>query len=398
VSAADGGFKLTASGDGQFTVIAEKSGVRSAATPLTVPARTGAVNLVIDSQAANAAIEFSDQPNFVVAGVTDFTAVGGHGADTVLRTSEDLTRATYNLNGADPKSTTAADVDAERERVKQLLTQGESAELHRRLGELDEKAGDPLTAVNEFARAAKLDASEQSYFEWGSELLLHRAIWQARDVFQAGAKAFPTSERMLTGLGSALFAGALYNDAANAFCRAADLNPGEGEIYRMLGKIQIAAPEPLDCADAKLAGFLGAHADNSLANYFYAMAILKRQQTTPDAHAVDSARGYFEKAVALDGKCADAYVQLGNLAAAASDAANAIGFYKKAIEADPQLADAHYRLGIAYDRLGDSAQAKREFELHEQIEKQQAAIVEQQRKEIKQFVVAPGDGSSAPKN
>ena len=42
-------------------------------------------------------MEFADNPNFAVAGVTDWTAAGGHGSDTSLRTSEALTRETLTL-------------------------------------------------------------------------------------------------------------------------------------------------------------------------------------------------------------------------------------------------------------------------------------------------------------
>ena len=41
--------------------------------------------------------EFSDKPDFTVAGVTDWTAVGGHGSDVTLRTSESLARETLTL-------------------------------------------------------------------------------------------------------------------------------------------------------------------------------------------------------------------------------------------------------------------------------------------------------------
>ena len=39
-------------------------------------------------------MEFADKPDFTIAGVTDWTAVGGHGSDSTLRTSEDLARET----------------------------------------------------------------------------------------------------------------------------------------------------------------------------------------------------------------------------------------------------------------------------------------------------------------
>jgi tetratricopeptide (TPR) repeat protein len=102
--------------------------------------------------------------------------------------------------------------------------------------------------------------------------------------------------------------------------------------------------------------------------------------------------------VTIDPNFDDAYLQLGILHAAESDFDKAIGFYTKAIAANPQLSAAHYRLGVAYERTGEPAKAKQEFQLHDEIEKQQAAAVERQRREIKQFLVVlkvPSASSSA---
>src|SRR5260370_4822018 len=93
------------------------------------------------------------------------------------------------------------------------------------------------------------------------------------------------------------------------------------------------------------------------------------------------------RAVGIDPKCSDAYLQLGNLNSSRHENAQAIADYTKAIEANPQLAEAHYRLGMAYDRVGDRGQAKREFQLHEGLDKQQAAEGERQRREEKQILV-----------
>jgi Spy/CpxP family protein refolding chaperone len=51
------------------------------------------------------------------------------------------------------------------------------------------------------------------------------------------------------------------------------------------------------------------------------------------------------------------------------------------------MSEAHYRLGTAYDRLGERDKAKLEFDLHETIDREQKAQVEQQRRAIKQFQV-----------
>ena len=70
--------------------------------------------------------------------------------------------------------------------------------------------------------------------------------------FRQGVKAYPKSARMLTALGAALFAGALYDEAAHRLCEASDLNPGDPEPYTFMGKIEIAAPNPLPCVSQKL--------------------------------------------------------------------------------------------------------------------------------------------------
>jgi tetratricopeptide (TPR) repeat protein len=103
------------------------------------------------------------------------------------------------------------------------------------------------------------------------------------------------------------------------------------------------------------------------------------------------------KAVAIDPMCGDAYLQLGILSSSQRNFEKAIGFYGKAIEVDPQLGEAHYRLGVAYDRIGSPEKAKQEFQLHDEIEKLQAAAVERQRREVKQFlVVLEGQPATPP--
>jgi tetratricopeptide (TPR) repeat protein len=279
------------------------------------------------------------------------------------------------------------DFAAAREHVGKLTARNDSADVDRLGGEIAEKLGDPLSAVHEFERAARKDPSEQNYFEWGSELLLHRAVWQAKDVFSTGVNAYPTSARMLTALGAALFAGALYDEAAQRLCEASDLNPADPEPYRFMGKIEMSAPDPLPCVEQKLARFATLRPADPLANYYYAMTIWKQKGQLTDPATLDRVKDLLTKAVEIDPQCSDAYLQLGVLQSTRRDYAKAIEFYSKAIETNPQMSEAHYRLGIAYDRVGDKEKAAQQFKLHDEIEKQQAATVEQHRRAVKQFLV-----------
>ncbi len=472
-----GKFEFSAIRAGTYLLTAEKLGFRSRTTAVTVQSQQR-IELVLEdtkiappnsiavSPSSVETMTFADKPNFTVAGVTDWTAVGGHGSDSSLRTSEALAHETLNLKaeetghgtaysvGDASKATEAeiklradlakapdsfetnrqlgahylhegrykealpllqkayridpgnysngydltlayegdGDFSQARKSVYELLAHKDNADLHRLAGELSEKLGDPLAAVHEYERAVQMDPSEQNYFEWGSELLVHRAVWQAQEVFRKGAEIYPKSARMLTGLGAALFAGALYDDAALRLCAASDLNPTDSEPYIFMGKIQMVAPNPMVCVEQKLSRFVHDQPGNALANYFYAMAILKRQQQSPDRQSLQQAEDLLTRAVAIDAKCSDAYLQLGILAASRPSFEKAIDFYTKAIEANPQMGEAHYRLGVAYDRIGEPAKAKQEFQLHDEIKKQEAEAIERQRREVKQFLVVLPEG------
>jgi tetratricopeptide (TPR) repeat protein len=329
---------------------------------------------VLKSPPAAGAMEFSDQPHFSIAGVTDWTAAGGHGSDTTLRTSESLARATAALTPQPGAPNVSDAVSAEHR---------ERATAQRHAAEAAEAAGDPLTAVREFEQAATLDPSEQNEFEWGSELLMHRAIWQAEKVFLAGLDRYPHSMRMQTGLGAALFAGARYEDAATHLCTASDLDPMNQEPYVLLGKIQIAAPDSLPCIIAKLQRFVRLYPQSAQAYYLEAMAMLKQSLA---AGSIRSATALLQQATRIDPRCSDAYLELGVLASQDKNFIAAINYFQRAVTADPQSADAHYRLAVAYDRTGNSAEARAELAIHDRLKQEQAARVEAQRRSVKQFL------------
>jgi tetratricopeptide (TPR) repeat protein len=85
----------------------------------------------------------------------------------------------------------SGDYERARTEVRALLTLQiksgqEKAEPHHLLGEVDEKLGNPLEAVQEYQRAAELNPNESNLFDWGAELLMHRAVEPALEVFTKG--------------------------------------------------------------------------------------------------------------------------------------------------------------------------------------------------------------------
>ncbi len=392
---ASGAFVFSGLTTGRYALTAEKSGISTCGPVSVVLEGTvespiqlvlGGPNKEATCDRSNEPMEFADTPSFTVAGVTDWTAAGGHGSDAILRTSEALTHDTVGLKPGNADTPARPDAGSE------------NAKRHRLAGDDDEKRGDPLAAVHEYQEAARLDPSEENYFAWGSELLLHRAVWQAKDVFEQGVKAYPQSGRLQTALGSALFAGALYAEAAKRLCIASDLNPADPEPYIFLGRIEAAAPDVLPCAEPKLARFVQREPENPLANLFYAVALWKEHGEPLDQNMEEQVRLLLTKAVTVDPKCGDAYLELGNLDSSQKNYPAAIESYKKAIRANEQLSEAHYRLAVAYDRIGDQTAAREEFKIHDDLTKQQAATVDRERREVKQFVVVPSGKQAGPTN
>jgi tetratricopeptide (TPR) repeat protein len=272
----------------------------------------------------------------------------------------------------------------------------EKAELHHLLGEVDEKLGSPLEAVREYQRAAELNPSESNLFDWGAELLMHRAVEPALEVFTNGNRLFPRSVRMLSALGASWYARGSYDQAAQRLCEASDLDPNDPNPYLLMGKMQAVETTQSEAIVERLGRFVRLQPENALANYYYAVSLWKRRKSPEDVADLAQVKFLLEKAVHLDPKFGPGYLQLGILYSERKDFSRAIAAYRQAIEATPRLEEAHYRLAQAYRQAGETAKAQAELQLYAQISKEQAEETERQRHELQQFVYELRNTTSAP--
>ena len=306
-----------------------------------------AVALFGQEQKAPPATPYFDEPNFIVAGVTDPSARGGHGSDPVFRSAETLARATASLRAGN------AIADAE------------------------EKQGHALEAARAYQHAAELEPSDTNLFNWGAELLAHRAVDQAVEVFTKGHRLFPRSTRTQLGLAVALYTRGSYDQAAQQFFQASDLNPNDPEPYLFLGKISNGPITESKGFSVRMERFAHLHPENAWANYYYAATL---PRTSPKTRAL------LERALRLDPKLGDAFLLLGNVYADEGNLSKAISAYQRAIEASPPMEEAHYRLAQAYRKTGDTSKAQKELDLYQQLSQQSAQKLERERAEMQQFV------------
>jgi tetratricopeptide (TPR) repeat protein len=356
---------------------------------------TKSIVLLLTAQAtgtakdASSAIEFSDEPVFTVAGVTDTTALGGHGSGRVLPSSNALLKDAASLvrEGTSQPSAAARDPDeagaSSEASIRARIARRDNADLHSQLAELEESEGRPLEAVQEYQRAAEMQPSEPHLFAWGAELLLHRAFEPAIEVFTKGRRLNAHSSRMLLGLGAARFAEGSKEPAEQLFLEACDLNPSDPTPYLFLGRLQATENvEPPGWED-RMKRFVSLHPENAMAHYFYAVALTKQDGNQAKSDAVESE---LKASIELDPHLGDAYLQLGILRSEGEDFPGAIAALEKAVETTPLPDEAHYRLAQVYQRTGEVDKASKETELFKKISEQKDTQAERERHEVREFV------------
>lgn len=430
---------------GIYTLHAETgSGERSAAVRVELaPNETRTVNLLLvsasssnslsdptrsdsssspknDSFPAIKAPEFFDQPQFTVAGVTQATNAGGHGSDTVLRTSEALVKATGSL-GSESSSTPAALPDPSDkaslsrqpvdmatlrqqrgtlsarlvpdEKLAGNSAREQQADLYHQLAQIDEEIRDPLSAVQEYQRSAELAPTEPRLFDWATELLTHRALEPATEIFSQGARLYPQSVRMLLGLGASWYARGADERASQYLVSASDLDPSAPAPYWFMGRLLIAQKTPSQELLDRMSRFARLAPTNASASYYYALAIWKHAESsgTLNEATLSQVEMLLQHAVQLEPKMGAAHLQLGILYWQQGDSTRAISALKEAIAVSPELGEAHYRLAQAYLRAGNQAAAQEEFRVHDELAKKSDEEAERGRREIQQFVVSLRD-------
>jgi Flp pilus assembly protein TadD len=277
-------------------------------------------------------------------------------------------------------------LDAGRNLVQDLLKQKDTADLHNVLAEIEEKDGKFVAAENQYETAAHMDPSESNLFDWGSELLVHRTLDPAVNVFQSAAEHYPNSPRLAIGLGMTLYSRGNYDDAVKALLKAADLNPSDPRCYYFLSKAYDSSPSHADEVIQRFRRFAELQPQNARAHYYYAMSLWKGRRAQDANLDMGKIESLLKRSIALDPKLPEAHLQLGNLYSDQSKYAEAIPHYQRALQANRDLADAHYRLGQAYVHTGQKVLAQEQLEIYQRLRAQHLAELDKQRAEIRQFV------------
>jgi tetratricopeptide (TPR) repeat protein len=374
--------------------------------PDSAAARTNlATNLVHSHQMAQAEIQFKKAVELDPASydtnhnLGEFYVAEGHlpDASPFLEKAQKLKPAAYD-NGYDLALVylETNKLASARDLVHELLTQKNTAELHNLLAQVEEKDGKFVPAATEYEAAAHMDPSESNLFDWGSELLVHRTLDAAVDVFKTGNARYPNSARLAIGLGMALYSRGNYDDAVSALLKAADLNPSDPRCYYFLSKAYDSSPGQADEVIQRFRRFSELQPKNGHALYYYAMSLWKGRRAEDTNFDVRQIESLLKRSIELDPSFPEARLQLGNLYSDQHKYADAVPLYERALQENGNLADAHYRLGQAYVHIGQRDRAQEQLQIYQKLRAQHLAELDKQRAEIRQFVISERNGDKEP--
>jgi tetratricopeptide (TPR) repeat protein len=434
-----GRYRFSALSDGTYIVRAESAGYRQARTGSVVVSegRLASVVLVLEPAGASSTgdkaaspIEYSDEPQFTVAGVTDPTSFGAHGSGAALRTKEVLAKDTADLNraasnGPVPGSLTPA--SSEGSDVVFAPPTGNASE-DERIGKLLLDERKPEQALPYLDRAAKLDPGDydvsftlalayrdalnftraetiirallarenraDSHEVLGDVLEQEGRIVEAEHHYERAAE-IDASEPNLFAWGSELLLHGAYPPATEVFQKGHVLFPKSARMLIGLGVAsydggspgkgvrQLVDASDLDPSDPDPYLFLGKIEDVERSEMPDVLERLKRFVGVQPQNAM----AYYYYAVGLEKAQGDS---------ASSDEVQ--NLLVRSVELDPHWGDAYLQLGIVYYRRRDFARAASAYEkaientrlpaeAHFRLAQvyRQIGKTEEARREIKQF-------------
>ena len=272
--------------------------------------------------------------------------------------------------------------------VSDLTKQKDSGELHNLLGRIDEKEGAYVAAVTEFQTAARMDPSEENLFVLASELLLHHTYVPAIEVFIAGAKRYPTSPRIFTGLGMAYYSDGEYEKSITSLLTAADLNPHDPRCYLFLSKAYLSSPNQAEDVISRFRRYSELEPTNAMAQYYLAIGLWKGRRLEGSGTDYQTIEFLLRKSIALDENLTDAHLQLGNLYSDRHDYVKSFAEYQRALQLSPDLPDAHFRMGRYYQHAGEREKAQNEFDIFNKLKTEHKADEDKSKVEVQQFIVS----------
>jgi tetratricopeptide (TPR) repeat protein len=278
----------------------------------------------------------------------------------------------------------AGEADQAAQALSPIPNQETMPQVQALLGEIAEKQGRFLDAAQHLQEAAKLDPSETNLYLLGMEYLKHWTFDPALEFFEYGVAHYPSSRRLLLGLGITRYSMNQVPAAASIFAQLLDADPENATYAELLGRSCGLFPDTIkECA--KLVEFAEKNPKNAVIDTYAATSILAQSEDTP---RLPLAARLLDEAIAIDPRLPEAHYQKGLLLQFQENWPASIPEFEASIALKPESSRAHYHLALSYARTGNREKAKEQFTIQKKYREQEKEGIDARYSEIQVFVVA----------
>jgi tetratricopeptide (TPR) repeat protein len=243
--------------------------------------------------------------------------------------------------------------------LSRALEQQSNADIARMLALASFQIDDYARAADLLRKDPKLPADPALQYTYGVALVRSGRADEAERIFSRVLTQNPDVPELNVVLGQAHAAQGDYDAAIASFKRALAIKPDVVDANAALGTIYLRQGN-LEAAGAALRAELAAHPDDVRARNALATALDlegKRDEALKELRIILARRPNY----------ADARYLLGKVLLASGAAAEAADHLERAAQLAPGDPNIHYQLAQAYQRLGKSDLAAKEFEAYQQL-------------------------------
>lgn len=242
------------------------------------------------------------------------------------------------------------------------LERREMASLYEILASAQAQLGRHQEAVKAFEGAIRLKPYDEEVRYNLAYLSLRRQEFdQALKVLDEAGKLFDKSPRIELGRGTALYGLRRFDEAIEAFLKAARLAPGAPQPHYFLGRMIEQAGDRIGEIVERQRAFAEAQPDSYLSSFLYGQALLASLPPSDDPAAYEESAQALRRSIELKNDYWESHFELGQALERQKRYEEAQAELERAVELNPQSSKPQYRLSRVYTRLGktDLAEAAR---------------------------------------
>jgi tetratricopeptide (TPR) repeat protein len=271
------------------------------------------------------------------------------------------------------------------ERIQSVAIGDSSAQEQALLGDIHERQGRYLEAVNDLRSAVHMNPSQENVNALGVELLRHSLYDAALANYSGGLSRYPSSPRMMFGVGLSKYGTNDFTGAAGLFSALLRSEPRNHVYLEMLERsCSLNMSDPGSSCDAIIL-YAKTHPNDVTGETAAAATIMQR---TNDRQDLTLAHTFLQRALAANSQSVEANYLMGVWYQQRLLWQESLPFLRKAVQIDPGYGKAHYRLARAFFRLGDHEDGEYEIARNAECTRKEQQKTDREATNLQLFLAA----------